>query len=132
MSAACTAVGVGGTIAPPIEAIGRIDALVPSLRSSVLWFLAQLDGVSEAYHIPLGFALKRKRLTRMRLVRSLDALVARHESLRTTFYTIDGELYQRIGQRMKVLRLAERIWRDLRWQWMIVYQRRSTEASTSV
>ena len=112
MSALATAVGVGGTIAPPIEVIGRIDALVPSFAQQRLWFLAQMDGVSEAYHIPLGLRL-RGSVHKDALIRSLDRLVERHESLRTTFYTIDGELYQRLGQADEGFALIQEDLRDL-------------------
>ena len=61
-----------------------------------MWFLAQLKGVSEAYHIPLNLRLKGE-LDEDVLVQALAGLVVRHEALRTSFYTIDGELYQRIG-----------------------------------
>ena len=59
-------------------------------------FVAETEGVSEAYHIPLGLRL-RGALDEEALSRALNHLVARHETLRTTFYTIDGELFQRIG-----------------------------------
>ena len=61
-----------------------------------MWFLAQLEGVSEAYHIPIGLRLTGA-INESGLIDALSALVSRHEALRTTFYTIDGEVFQRIG-----------------------------------
>ena len=87
---------VGGVIAPPIRAIDRSGSLALSFAQQRLWFLAQLEGVSEAYHIPLGVRL-RGRLAETALERALGRIVARHEVLRTTFFTIDGEAFQRIG-----------------------------------
>ncbi len=60
-----------------------------------LWFLAQMEGVSEAYHIPLGLRLH-GRLDGEALRRALQRIVARHEGLRTIFKLIDGEPVQRI------------------------------------
>ncbi|MDK2126024.1 non-ribosomal peptide synthetase [Parachitinimonas caeni] len=61
-----------------------------------LWFLAQMEGGSEAYHIPLALCLHGP-LDLPALQQALDALLARHEALRTTFETVDGEPCQRIG-----------------------------------
>ncbi|MGY2403346.1 condensation domain-containing protein, partial [Pseudomonas sp. SDO5271_S396] len=53
------------------------------------WFLWQLDPDSAAYHVPSALRLK-GHLDRDALQRSFDALVARHESLRTHLHQ-DGE-----------------------------------------
>ncbi|PVE12166.1 non-ribosomal peptide synthetase [Streptomyces scopuliridis] len=66
-----------------------------SLAQERLWALAQLDGANAAYNEPVAFAL-RGPLDRAVLVRALDALVARHEALRTRFVPAAGEAYQRI------------------------------------
>ncbi|WP_207238183.1 MULTISPECIES: condensation domain-containing protein, partial [unclassified Pseudomonas] len=68
-----------------------VPALLPASREQPLplsyaqerqWFLWQLDPHSAAYHIPSALRLKGA-LDRSALQRSFDALVARHESLRT-------------------------------------------------
>ncbi len=61
-----------------------------------LWFLSQVGASSDAYHIPLGVELI-GRLDREALQWALDRLVARHESLRTTFAAVEGVPYQRIA-----------------------------------
>ncbi|SMB27154.1 Non-ribosomal peptide synthetase, terminal component [Sterolibacterium denitrificans] len=48
-----------------------------------LWFIAQMDGIGSAYHIPGAFRL-RGRLDPAALQAAFDAIVARHEILRTT------------------------------------------------
>src|SRR5438270_3351000 len=61
-----------------------------------MWFLAQMDGGSRAYHMPFGMRL-RGRLEVGELKRALDEIMARHEVLRTTFVTVEGEPEQRIA-----------------------------------
>src|SRR5579864_4352276 len=61
-----------------------------------LWFLAQMEGVSQAYHIPMGLQLKGG-LDRAALRKALDRMVARHEVLRTTFAFVEGEPVQQIA-----------------------------------
>ena len=79
----------------PITRIDGNDRLSLSFAQQRLWFLAQMEGVSEAYHIPWGVRLKGE-LDRAALRQALDRIVERHEALRTTFGMIDGEAVQRI------------------------------------
>jgi amino acid adenylation domain-containing protein len=58
-----------------------------------LWVLQRMAGKGSAYHIPLALRLDGP-LCPEALSRSLKALVARHESLRTTFVQVAGELRQ--------------------------------------
>jgi amino acid adenylation domain-containing protein len=81
---------------PPITAAGRDEPLPLSFAQRRLWFLAQMEGVSQAYHIPLGLRLTGV-LDGGALRRALDRLVARHEALRTTFDHGDGQAVQRIA-----------------------------------
>jgi len=76
-------------LAPPMLAIGREQPLALSFAQERQWFLWQLDPRSAAYHIPSVLRLT-GRLDQQALQRSFDALVARHESLRTQVYQ-DGE-----------------------------------------
>ncbi|MBF6651263.1 condensation domain-containing protein, partial [Methylobacter sp. BlB1] len=59
------------------------------------WFLAQMEGASEAYHIAGGIRLTGY-LDVTALRRALDRIVARHETLRTLFIEQDGEASQHI------------------------------------
>ncbi|KER88919.1 hypothetical protein GW16_00015, partial [Xanthomonas arboricola pv. celebensis] len=60
-----------------------------------LWFLTQLQGASAAYNMPSALEL-RGPLDLAALRRSLDALVARHASLRTAFVAMNGAPIQQI------------------------------------
>ncbi|HEV2736184.1 MAG TPA: condensation domain-containing protein, partial [Longimicrobiaceae bacterium] len=81
---------------PTIERVERGEHLALSFAQQRLWFLEQLGGAGRAYHIPRGLRL-RGELDREALGRALDRIVARHESLRTTFRVVDGEPAQRIA-----------------------------------
>ncbi|MEV7320216.1 amino acid adenylation domain-containing protein [Streptomyces sp. NPDC093970] len=70
--------------------------VVSSFSQQRLWFLAQMRGGSEAYHMPMAFDL-RGPLDHGALTRALDRLVARHEALRTTLVAVAGEAFQRIA-----------------------------------
>ncbi|HKX29556.1 MAG TPA: condensation domain-containing protein, partial [Blastocatellia bacterium] len=84
---------------PPITTVGRDRPLPLSFAQQRLWFLAQMEGVSSAYHIPIRLRLTGA-LDRAALRNALDRLVARHESLRTTFSQTDGGPVQRIAAAM--------------------------------
>ncbi|QDG60834.1 amino acid adenylation domain-containing protein [Pseudomonas sp. NIBRBAC000502773] len=71
-----------GEQAPALLAVGREQPLPLSYAQERQWFLWQLDPSSAAYHIPSALRLKGA-LDISALQRSFDALVARHESLRT-------------------------------------------------
>src|SRR6185436_6231255 len=78
--------------APPLEPVprDRPDRRLPlSFAQERLWFLDQLEPGNPAYHIPASLTLA-GRLDAPALERSLAAVVARHEALRTTFALVDG------------------------------------------
>src|SRR5205807_2968462 len=81
---------------PPIVPVERGPRLPLSFAQQRLFFLAQMEEASKAYHVPLGLHLKGE-LDTAALRRALDRIVARHEALRTTFVLIDGEPVQRIA-----------------------------------
>jgi amino acid adenylation domain-containing protein len=81
---------------PPIEPSSRSGPTPLSFAQQRLWFLAQIEGVSQAYHIPLNVRL-RGELDRPALRRALNRLMARHEALRAAFVAVDGQAVQRIA-----------------------------------
>ncbi|AXG82293.1 amino acid adenylation domain-containing protein [Streptomyces paludis] len=64
-----------------------------SFAQQRLWFLAQLPGANEAYNEAIAYRL-RGPLDRPVLARALDAVVARHEVLRTRLVDGDGSVRQ--------------------------------------
>ncbi|WP_147485060.1 condensation domain-containing protein, partial [Burkholderia pseudomallei] len=64
-----------------------------SLAQQRLWFLTQLEGVSEAYHMSGAVRLDGP-LNREVLQRALNRIVMRHEALRTCFVREEGEPIQ--------------------------------------
>ncbi|MBV9678252.1 MAG: non-ribosomal peptide synthetase, partial [Acidobacteriaceae bacterium] len=91
---------------PPITVSERGEPLPLSFAQQRLWFLAQMPGVSEAYHIAGGLRLTGE-LGRSALRRALDRLVARHEALRTTFPVLDGQPIARIASEASGFALRE-------------------------
>ncbi|MEU5693390.1 amino acid adenylation domain-containing protein [Actinosynnema sp. NPDC020468] len=67
-----------------------------------LWFLDRHEGVGAIYHIPIALRL-RGALDTDALESALTDVVARHEALRTTFPTVDGEPRQRVLDDAKVV-----------------------------
>jgi amino acid adenylation domain-containing protein len=82
--------------APPITRADRSKRIPLSFAQQRLWFLAQMEGASEAYHFTLGLQLK-GRLDRAALRQALDRILVRHEALRATFVSVDGEVAQQIA-----------------------------------
>ncbi|TCK33795.1 amino acid adenylation domain-containing protein [Paraburkholderia sp. BL8N3] len=81
---------------PPIASVDRHGALPLSFAQQRLWFLAQMEGVGTAYHMPAALRLTGT-LDRDALQAALDRIVARHEALRTTFSRQGAQVVQRIG-----------------------------------
>ena len=90
-----------------IEPVDRTGPIPLSFAQQRLWFLEQLGNLGGTYHIRTGLRL-RGTLDRRALVRALDRIVARHESLRTTFPAVGGEPVQRIASiEQSAFRLVE-------------------------
>ena len=74
---------------PHIEPVARDQPLALSFAQQRLWFLSQMEGASEAYNVARGLRISGP-LDSVALHRALDALIARHEALRTSFVAVDG------------------------------------------
>ena len=96
---------LGPETAQPLQSISLVDRQQPlavSYAQERQWFLWQLDPDSSAYHIPMALRL-RGLLDSRALQSSFDALIARHESLRTHFVESARGLTQVIAAQARLL-----------------------------
>ncbi|SFW88822.1 non-ribosomal peptide synthase domain TIGR01720/amino acid adenylation domain-containing protein [Amycolatopsis australiensis] len=84
-----------------IPAVPRDGALPLSFAQQRLWFLDEFEPGSTEYVSPTALRL-RGELDLAALRRALNAVVARHESLRTTFATVDGRGVQLVHEPYEV------------------------------
>ncbi|HWK52830.1 MAG TPA: non-ribosomal peptide synthase/polyketide synthase, partial [Hyphomicrobiales bacterium] len=83
---------------PPIELIDRSQPVPLAHSQQRLWFLWQLEPDSPAYNVG-GMARFRGALDADVLEAALDALIQRHETLRTTFPDVGGVPVQQVTER---------------------------------
>jgi amino acid adenylation domain-containing protein len=72
-----------------IKRVPRLEHMGVSHTQQRLWFLKRMDPDNRAYNVPAALWMK-GRLDTTALERTLEALVARHESLRTRFVEVEG------------------------------------------
>ncbi|HWS88663.1 MAG TPA: amino acid adenylation domain-containing protein, partial [Pyrinomonadaceae bacterium] len=85
-----------GVEAPPIVPVSREGALAVSFAQQRLWFIDQLQPGTTMYNLPVAVRLTGQLdLDAMR--QTLSEIVRRHESLRTTFASVDGQPTQVIN-----------------------------------
>ena len=80
----------------PVERIPRLNVEGPvplSFGQQRLWFLDQLNPNSAAYSIPIAFRIDGPLDARI-LHQALSCIVGRHEVLRTTIQSLEGQPYQ--------------------------------------
>jgi amino acid adenylation domain-containing protein len=87
-----------GLTAGPLLPLKRAEKMPLSFAQERLWFLDQLEPGTSVYNIPMALRIK-GRLDREALKQSLNEIVRRHETLRTTFKTIAGLGVQMIAPR---------------------------------
>ncbi|WP_085725029.1 non-ribosomal peptide synthetase [Pseudomonas sp. R37(2017)] len=92
---------------PPIEKVDRSQGVPLSYSQQRMWFLWQMEPDSPAYNVG-GMARLRGVLDVACLEAALQALIMRHETLRTTFPSIDGVARQQVHAQSDV-RMA---WKD--------------------
>nr|UXE46116.1 linear gramicidin synthase subunit B [uncultured bacterium] len=87
--------------AAPIEPNARDGPLPLSFSQEALWFLDQLAPGQPTFNVTAAVRITGP-LDLVALQRSLDELVRRHESLRTTFVAIDGAPNQVIAPELRI------------------------------
>jgi amino acid adenylation domain-containing protein len=84
-----------------IEPVSREEKLPLSFAQTRLWFLAQLEPDSSDYNIPAPVRLLGN-LDIVALEQCFNEVVQRHEILRTSFITVDGEPIQVIAPSLQL------------------------------
>ncbi len=79
----------------PIERVPRDQKLVPSYSQERMWFLTHMDPDQPVYNVPTHMRLQGLLDIEM-LEKSIGKLIERHESLRTFFPMVNGQMEQRI------------------------------------
>nr|MBA3356212.1 amino acid adenylation domain-containing protein [Pyrinomonadaceae bacterium] len=85
-----------GLQAPPIVPSPRDQELPLSFVQEQLWFLDQLKPGSSSYNVPQAIRMSGA-LDVAALRQTLESIIARHEALRTTFVSVDGQPVQVIA-----------------------------------
>ena len=96
------ALGNGATAGRVVAARVRDSALPLSFAQQRLWFLHQLDPTGGSYNMPAALRLTGE-LDVGALTATVDLIVARHESLRTSFEVHDGVPVQVIAPELKLV-----------------------------
>ncbi len=90
-----------GLLAPPIVPVARTQRLPLSFAQQRLWFLDQLEPNNPRYNVPYAARLK-GHLQPEVLERSLQEIVRRHETLRTSFQVVGDQPVQTIDSEVTV------------------------------
>src|SRR6185369_16695241 len=80
---------------------GSVETFPVSFAQQRLWFLSQLEPDNPSYNLPQILRLKGE-LNVDALEQTINAIIARHESLRTTFKEVDGEPVQIVANVHKI------------------------------
>jgi amino acid adenylation domain-containing protein len=96
------AIGGGKSLEPaPLQPVPRREPLPLSFAQQRIWFLSQLEPNSPAYNLPAMVRL-RGQLHLPALEHSLQAVVRRHEALRTRLISVNGQPVQQIEPTLDV------------------------------
>ncbi|MEM9008621.1 MAG: condensation domain-containing protein, partial [Cyanobacteria bacterium P01_F01_bin.86] len=98
--------------APPLVPVARDQPLALSFTQERLWFLYQLNANNTAYNIPFAFHLQ-GHLDIAALEQSFQALLQRHEALRTTFASPAEQPVQAIAPTAQTWALNHLDWQGL-------------------
>ena len=98
--------GGGGERRPAIERVSRVEQMGLSSSQQRLWFLHQLEPHSATYNIAIAIHMSGA-LDVDSLEKSISEITRRHEVLRTSFATIDGQPAQVISEESHIALAAE-------------------------
>ncbi|REJ47827.1 MAG: amino acid adenylation domain-containing protein [Microcystis flos-aquae DF17] len=84
-----------------INSVARTEDLPLSFAQQRMWFLYQMDQQNSAYNEALTIRLT-GRLNIDILEQTINAIIQRHESLRTTFPMVEGKPIQKVAPSLKI------------------------------
>ena len=84
-----------------IDPVARTEELPLSFAQQRMWFLHQMDRQNPAYNEALTIRLT-GRLNIDILEQTINAIIQRHESLRTTFPMVEGKPIQKVAPSLKI------------------------------
>ena len=94
-------VGQSEHLAPSIIPVSRDEQLPLSFAQQRLWFLDQLEGANANYNVPAVLRLTGS-LDVHALQQCLNTIIQRHETLRTSFQTVEGMAFQVIAEQLAI------------------------------
>ena len=89
--------GAKESVYAAIKPVGSKEYYEASSAGKRLWIIQQLDHEGTGYNMP-GVLILDGDLDKQRLEEAFSALIQRHESLRTTFSTVDDVIVQRVSE----------------------------------
>ena len=95
------AIDSNSNIVEPVKPVSREQDIQASFAQERLLFISSLMPNSDSYNVPLPLKLTGE-LNKAALQKSLNAIIARHESLRTSFITKNGQYIQLIKPQQNV------------------------------
>jgi amino acid adenylation domain-containing protein len=96
-----------GLVIPPLTRSSRQSQVPLSYAQQRLWFIDQLEPGNALYNLASMYRM-RGQLNVAVLQQTINEIVRRHESLRTTFRSLDGQPVQVISDELRVpLRIAQ-------------------------
>ncbi len=93
--------GAGVLLSPPLCLVSRQGELPLSFAQQRLWFIDQLEPGNPLYNIPQMYRMHGA-LQVEALERAINEIVRRHETLRTTFQTSNGQPIQTIASDLRI------------------------------
>ena len=94
-------VGQSEHLAPSIIPVSRDEQLPLSFAQQRLWFLDQLEGANANYKVSAVLRLTGS-LDVHALQQCLNTIIQRHETLRTSFQTVEGMAFQVIAEQLAI------------------------------
>ncbi len=91
----------GASSRPSIQSVVRDDKLELSFAQERLWLVEQIAPDNSAYNIVMAIKIIGV-LDRIILKKSLNEIISRHESLRTSFPIVNGKTFQQIASQLEI------------------------------